>query len=852
MMFQKVEEIESVCWQMRQADFPRGRNRALINNLFNGFPPYTAEEEEENEIAVNVNFLEGTRLAHDARMQYYQSILKPGSFFTCTTDAGPLHKNQSYGTSFTKHINRQMKRSTTYVETLRSKFAMLVLHGIAPAGWANRRSWCPEAFGPEDVYVPAGTYLSMVNMPFFVIYRSFTAPELIKLTRGPIVDKGWDRELVDNCIEWIDQQSNQLMNNNWPEIWSAEKVQERLKGDGGFYMGDRVPTINCYDFYFWNDEDKVQGWNRRIILDAWSTPSPADKGGVTTRLKGKPFDRARSSFLFNPGKRKFATDRSQLINWQYADLSSVAPFRYHCVRSLGFLLYAVCDLQNRLRCKFTEAVFEQLMVYFQVSSPEDMERALKVDMINRGFIDASVNFIKAQDRYQVNANLAELGLAQNQSLISLNSASYAPQTNNSPNNVEKTKFQVMAETNAMTSLVSAALNQSYLYQVPEYREIKRRFQIKDSKDADVLTFQANCLRDGIPEGILFNPEAWELEPTRVLGAGNKTMEMAIAEQLMQYRNLYDPEPQRKILRDVTLAITEDPARADSLVPEEPVKVTDSVHDAQLAAGALMQGLPVAMKTGINHIEYVNTMMATLGMIVGKAMQQGTDPSQIQGMQGMAQNISQHIQIIAQDPEEKQRVKLYGDQLGKIMNEVKAMGQQIAEQQAKAQAQGPQPDPETQAKIQSQIMIAKAKAENTKLSHAERTAQRQIAFELEEKRKQQAFQLEMQRESGSAQTAHEMQLASAEAAHGMKLAEHGAGIDSLKAQHQAQLDRAAAERDQLRAEHQMALDRQRTEHEMSLKNQQSEHAMSLKEQETRHRMELAAKAQKSAARKKKNE
>ena len=52
-----------------------------------------------------------------------------------------------------------------------------------------------------------------------------------------------------------------------------------------------------------------------------------------------------------------------------------------------------------------------------------------------------------------------------------------------------------------------------------------------------------------------------------------------------------------------------------------------------------------------------------------------------------------------------------------------------------------------AKIQSQLIIAKAKAENTKLSHAERTAQRQIAFELEEKRKQLAFQLEMQREAG---------------------------------------------------------------------------------------------------------
>jgi len=40
------------------------------------------------------------------------------------------------------------------------------------------------------------------------------------------------------------------------------------------------------------------------------------------------------------------------VAFQFADLSAVAPFRYHSVRSLGWLLYAVINLQNRLRCKF--------------------------------------------------------------------------------------------------------------------------------------------------------------------------------------------------------------------------------------------------------------------------------------------------------------------------------------------------------------------------------------------------------------------------------------------------------------------------------------------------------------------
>jgi hypothetical protein len=286
--------------------------------------------------------------------------------------------------------------------------------------------------------------------------------------------------------------------------------------------------------------------------------------------------------------------------------------------------------------------------------------------------------------------------------------------------------------------------------------------------------QANCIRLGIPDKILYNPECWEVEAEKVLGAGNKTLEMAIAQQLMEYRNLYDPDSQRQILHDVTLAITDDPGRADNLVPPTVHKITDSVHDAQLAAGTLMQGLPVAVKSGMNHIEYVETLLHTLATIV----QQGTtDLSRVQGMQMMGQNIAEHIQLIAQDPNEKQRVKMYGDQLGKIMNVVKALGQKLQEQQ-QAQGGGDQGQAaETQAKVQSMLIQAKAKADVGAQSHAQKTAQRQIQFEMEEKRKQQQFQLDQQRQHLEAQHAVATQHI---------IGQHEATVKHLDAAHEAAL------------------------------------------------------------------
>lgn len=746
MRFDDAEQVQSIAWQLRYGDWFRANNRARINSLFNGVPPYTQEEVEENNIGVNVNFLEATNVSHDARSQFASAFQKPGNYFKCTTDRGPTHKRQERSSIVTKEISRIMKRSIDYYEMMRSKFALLVLHGVGPAAWDNGDSWCPVPMGIEDLLVPSDTHLSFRNLPFFVKMRAFTAPELIKLTRGSKVDRAWNKPVVDACIKWVDTQSVNLLSSNFPDIWSPEKMEERLKSDGGFYMGDRVPTINVFDFWYWSDAGNTQGWRRRMVLDTWSSPAGVDASSAPSARSTENKDLAfgKGEWLYDSGDTVKAQSRESIFSCQFADLSAVAPFRYHSVRSLGFLLYAICHLQNRMRCRLTETTFEQLMMLFRVKSMDDVQRVLKIDLMNKGFIDDSVQFIPNDQRFQPNFQLAELGINQNADLIARHSSSFTatPQGNSEQ---EKTKFQVMTETQSTTALVSIALQQAYTYQTFEYREIFRRMCKKGSRDPDVLRFRAAVLRQGVPESYLTS-EQWDIEPERVMGAGNKTLEMSIAQQLMQYRNLYDPEPQRQILRDVTMAITDDPARASALVPEKPIQVTDSVHDAQLAAGVLMQGLPVALKTGMNHIEYVDTLMATMAIIIQKTQQSGgnSDINTITGLQNMAQNISQHITVVAQDPEEKQRVKQWGDQLGKMMNLVKAMGQRLMEQMKQQSQQNGAggPDPETMVKIQGQVLQSKTKADLAKESHAQRTAQRQIQFEMQQKQKEQDHALSM--------------------------------------------------------------------------------------------------------------
>ncbi len=352
----------------------------------------------------------------------------------------------------------------------------------------------------------------------------------------------------------------------------------------------------------------------------------------------------------------------------------------------------------------------------------------------------------------MNTDLVQLGIQENQRIIQTNAQSVSAKTDFTSDRTEKTKFQVMAELQAVTSLVSAGLQQAYQYQAFEYKEIFRRFCIKNSSDPDVRTFQANVVARGVPLSVL-QPDLWDIEPERVMGGGNKTLEMAISQQLMQWLPMFDPSSQRIVLRDSVMAITDDPSRAEMLVPEQP-KVSDSVHDAQLASGALLQGLPVAPKPGINHEEYVQALLTNMAIIVKRAMQTGSNPQELSGLQNIGIHAAEHLKMLAQNDQAKPLAKKFEKQLKELMAIVQRIAQALAQKAQQGNGHAPGPDPETQAKIESMLITSQAKAENTKASHAQRTAQRQVQFEMTQEQK--AIEAEREQRRLDRETAAEIE------------------------------------------------------------------------------------------------
>jgi hypothetical protein len=286
------------------------------------------------------------------------------------------------------------------------------------------------------------------------------------------------------------------------------------------------------------------------------------------------------------------------------------------------------------------------------------------------------------------------------------------------------------------------LQEAYGYQEFQYKEIARRFCIANSTDTDVTAFRAACYRQGVPTEAL-SVERWEIKAERIIGGGNKQMELGQINMLMAQYPKFSPEAQRKILRDFTFAATSDPARTNDLVPFDENQFNDSRYQAQLAGGTLMQGLPVEIPPFINHIDYCESLLSQMAIVIQQIEQ--TSPGmatkeQVIGLNNMANHVNQVIAIIADDDAEKQRVRQYSDVLGQMQNLLKGYAQRLQEQM-----QSQQGDPETAAKAQATLLLAQTKAQISEQTAAQKLEHKERAFEQKERQNQVKLQLDVQKQ-----------------------------------------------------------------------------------------------------------
>lgn len=834
-----LTQISSIQWATQGVQ----GNRAKINRLMNGDAPWTEEERRINRLNTNINWLEGPRIVKNSSYQLTNAFFGPGDYFSIALDtynAIPIWKRDEWSARLTSYINKSLRDSDLLESTLEQAVAQVVLHGPGPSLWPGKTTPIPKTCGVDDVMVPAGTLADMSNLNFFAIYREWTWGELYEMTHTGAVDKGWNMKYVDALMASLYKQPLQPLyqGNRW---LFPEKIAEDFKENSNTFAAAALGRVLAWDCYFLNEE--TAKWNRRILLD-YNNITPE---GLKNEFSVK---KTRPEFLFE--QDDYADEWRHIIHWFVGNCSTVAPFRYYSVRSIGYQLYGPAFTQNMVRNRATDHVLQDLLMLFRNVSEDDREKLEQIELHHLGILPDGVSIVNAAERHSSDWNLVGNFLQGNRQLMAESSAAYLPDIATEGEKPAMTATESLIRNNASVTLTSSVQNQLYKQAKHFFREIVRRICLKDKRDPITKEVLRRMKLDGIPERVL-SLELMEVTPNRVMGGGNRAVELTTARALFEAKGAFGPQADLPIRRKYMLALTNDPEFVLATLPEEP-KISDSSLAAQYAFGTLMEGVPVEQSGTINELDYVNTMMRLMAISMQPLESMQQQPAslpiaaeRVMGLVNVGQHVEQHIQMLAQDQSAREQVRDYQRALVQMMAQLKAYAQRITEME-QAGTQGEMSD--GQAKIISMLKLADAKAEvlgktaDIKLQHKD------AAFLAEQQRKDAGTVAEIRRKEAltHADVASKDLTTTAALIHQAR----GAHVDTAIGNAEARQSLAKTHVDHIHdvrateQEHEQEISHAQEAHEQELAHMKDRHAAELEGMKAKAKAAVSAKPAKKAA------
>jgi hypothetical protein len=720
--FGTATKVYDVTKSLQDVEDRRAQDRAKINSLMNGQRPYTKEEEKKHQIQINVNWGQGKRIMLDANRQLNNALLHPGILFNCTLETGLVEKRDEWSQKFTKNIHKPLQRDSSGRLNhflIRSRNASVCMHGIGVLLWKNSWSWMPRFVPLEDFLVPTDSYCDFSNWRYFAVNLYFTPGELVDMTQGDKVDKRWNQKMIKQILD----AHREYYSESTPSTWrnQPEAMKQVHDQNKGYYYSDAIPKIRMRAFYY-QQVDEPNKWYRSIILRETNGDAKTDE------------------FLYDGSDEPFADSISHIINVQYGDANIVAPLKLHSVRGLGVDLYAPVETLNRLQCELAQHTFEQLKMYFKIQDPADRDRLKQVLVQQYGFIPEGLTIVPQTERHQVDSGLVVTVMDQMRQVMQENSSSYVNDTDKGDGQAMTAK-EAQIRLNQASVMVTGMLQMMYVQEAFYYQELVRRFCNESSRDPEVKQFRQDCIDDGIPPELLV-AKNWNVTPERVLGGGDRSLAQQESQWLLQNRSLYDPNAQQKILRIATRTMLDDPAKANMLVPAAPVLATQGTYVAEQLFGTMMHGIQPAIRDGIDQIGYIEALLKMMGTVIQQITSTDNVGTQgdLVGLATVAQNIGQHMAILAGDEQQRQRVKKYGDMLGQLINLVKGFAQRQA-----AKREESQPDPKAQASAKGMLMKAEMAAQIKQRQSEAKMRERELEFQLDQARENAALLAEIKRE-----------------------------------------------------------------------------------------------------------
>lgn len=606
----------------------------------------------------NANFLMMEDRISRANKGLHDIVTSPKILMTTEMNGGEIAERADKLRIITTELTRTIRKWPGFIPTFMRLVDIFDTHGVSFAYFPDTEDFRFEAAGLGNFLLPRGTEASDERIPYAIARKDMSVTDLYDMISDEQVatDLGWNVQAVKNAI--VKTVSTQVATG---EVGDWEQLQQQIKS---------------------NDVFAARKFAHVAILWVWVKEFD---GSISFFIVEK--DNPNGDFLCKVPSR-FESVGEAFVSFCYG----VGSGTFHSIRGLGHMIFALCQLHNRLMCQKADAEMLSNSIMVQAASGNALQEASINYLGPISLIAPGLDVLERQFTGRTEGTLPFLAEVQGQ-VDAASSRFTPPSSSPGAKGTYQNKMQVESGLEEVSSGDSGSLDMFYASWDRVIREMCRRIINGPKSDKLVAEFHRRVAALGITPDDLKRIDHDSTYAYRAMGAGSP------AARQLGFRRLLELLPQldeigrkRLIFQFVADIVGYQNAEFFASDAEEP-RLNSEASLALLENILLMQGNPVPVLSYQMHASHVQMHLPSL-LEVMDGVETGTvDPMEVlPGLQASLDHLATHGEALAADPTQ---APLYG-QVKEAVNNlqliVNNMDRKIKAEQRKAAESGIGEDP----------------------------------------------------------------------------------------------------------------------------------------------------------------
>ena len=653
------KSLHEIYKKLKDADDKSARNRAEIQAMFDGVPPYSDSDLVASGQAYrcNVNFDEASSILESATAGYIDLIHSVEHLLTLKTEYGDSNRRAEYNDILANELTRAIRSWPQFHFNYQLLVQNFVAHGVGIAYWEDDIDWRWRVSMFGDFLIPRKTLACEDEIEVAVCVRSYQVHQLYHFIEDEEAakDMGWNvGEVKKALLKATNGSSSTSTFTDWEGLQREFKNNDLFAGTAG---ASEVKVLHAW----------VKEFDGTVSYYMTLENNEAENFLCTKRSLYRHVNSAFVFFPFGIGTNGY----------------------YHSIRGLGYKIFPQIQLSNRLRCQMADGAMLSSTLLLQPSDEQALEDLNftyygpysvlapgTVNVVERAMPDVSKSAMPF-----LNDLVAQM---------QVKTGVYEGAKSAINDNREKTKFETQAILSGQSRLSLAALNLFYEPWGRVLKETVRRFVQGcyvegEAGSREILEFKERCFMRGVPPEAIAMIDIDSVRPVRAIGAGSEAARLLATDELTQLMPGFDEYGRKAAIRDrVAARFGYDLADRYAPSPDADARPVIDVKVAMLENNEMRAGSEIQILPNENHLEHAKIHLAALGEVAQSVDEGAVAPEDVVGFLVLVfGHTTQHVEYVSQDttiPEEGAMLRQALQQFGEIVNNSVKHVQRLREQQ----------------------------------------------------------------------------------------------------------------------------------------------------------------------------